>query len=163
VNPGAWKRLLSVTKAESDPKFVEAHSTNTTQKAHLPRRPQYQAGLPCSAEKEAERSLLRRATKQERVQRLPRARVCDHAFANRDSFPSREKREPPPAKTGHQKTNPAKPDEKISTAGSHKPQLPRYKAGQQRIETSSQQRCDGNTGSQSEGKLKKKNTHYFLL
>ena len=159
VNPGAWKRLLSVTKAESDPKFVEAHSTNPTQKAHLPRRPQYQAGLPYSAGKEAERSLLRRATKQGRVHRLPRARVCDHAFANRASSPSREKRESPPAKTGHRKTNPAKQDGKISNAESRRSQLPRYKAGQQRIETSSQQGCDRNPGSQSEGKLKKKNTH----
>jgi len=156
VNPGASKRLLFL-------RVDKTKSTKTTQRAHPPRKPRYQADQPCSARKDAARSLPQRETKQGRANRLLRARGGDHAFAVRASFPSKDIREPPPAKTGHRKTNPSKADGKISTVGSHRAQSLRYRAGRRRIETSSQQGCDGNPGSQREGKLKKKNTHLLLL
>ena len=164
-NLAASKRLLflRVAKAESDPKFAEAHSTKLEQKAHPPHRQEHPAGRRCNARKGVARPLRRRTTKQERAHRLPRARGCDRAFANRAFSRSRETRELPLAKTGHQKTNPARPNGERSNARSCRAQLLRCTVGQPRIETASQQGCDRNPGSQREGKLKKKKTHLVLL
>ena len=164
-NLAASKRLLflRVAKAESDPKFAEAHSTKLEQKAHPPRRQEHPAGRPCNARKDVARPLRRRATKRKRAHRFPRARGCDRAFVNRASFPSRDIRESPPAKTGHRRTNSARPNGERSNARSCRAQLLRCTVGQPRIETASQQGCDRNPGSQREGKLKKKKTHIHFL
>ena len=156
MNPAVSKRLLF-------PRVAKSESTKTRQKAHPPHRQEHPAGRRCNARKGVARPLRRRTTKQERAHRLPRARGCDRAFANRAFFPSKDIRESPPAKTAHRKTNSARPNGERPSARSRRAQPPRYRAGRQRIETASQQGCDGNPSSQREGKLKKKKTHQLLL